>query len=63
MAENPDLYRYVISSNGAQITDCRNMTSVYQVPIPKGTALHLLESCRKERLGITAHISQENLMQ
>ncbi|MCD8076285.1 MAG: HAD family hydrolase [Lachnospiraceae bacterium] len=48
MAKNPDLYRYVISSNGAQITDCRNMTSVYQVPIPKETALHLLESCRRE---------------
>ncbi|MCD8379834.1 MAG: Cof-type HAD-IIB family hydrolase [Lachnospiraceae bacterium] len=63
LAENPDLYRYVISSNGAQITDCHNRSSVYQVPIDKECALSLLESCRKERLGITAHISQEYLMQ
>ncbi|MCD7868312.1 MAG: Cof-type HAD-IIB family hydrolase [Clostridiales bacterium] len=63
LAGNPDLYRYVISSNGAQITDCQNRSSVYQVPIDKKCALSLLENCQKERLGITAHISQEYLMQ
>ncbi|MCD7739394.1 MAG: Cof-type HAD-IIB family hydrolase, partial [Lachnospiraceae bacterium] len=63
LAGRSDLYRYVISSNGAQITDCRDRSSVYQVPIAKECAMSLLESCRKERLGITAHISQEYLMQ
>ncbi len=63
LAGNPELYRYVISSNGAQITDCQNRSSVYQVPIAKECAMRLLESCREERLGITAHISQKYLMQ
>ncbi|MCD7819002.1 MAG: HAD-IIB family hydrolase [Lachnospiraceae bacterium] len=63
LAGNPDLYRYVISSNGAQITDCQDWSSVSQVPIAKECAISLLESCRKERLGITAHISQEYMMQ
>ncbi|MCD8336098.1 MAG: Cof-type HAD-IIB family hydrolase [Lachnospiraceae bacterium] len=63
LSNQKDLYRYVISSNGAQVTDCTNMKSVYTASISKSTALSLLSRCSNERLGISAHISHEYLVQ
>ncbi|MCD8154407.1 MAG: HAD-IIB family hydrolase [Clostridiales bacterium] len=63
LTNQKDLYRYVISSNGAQVTDCTNMNSVFTASISKSTALSLLSRCSGEKLGISAHISHEYLVQ
>ncbi|MFR6162154.1 MAG: HAD hydrolase family protein [Mediterraneibacter gnavus] len=57
------MFRYVISSNGAKVTDYHTQKTLYQSEIPKQTALSLLNACQSEKLGITAHIRHEYLLQ
>lgn len=63
LAAEKDLFRYVISSNGARVTDCRTGRSLYESMIPAGDALRLLGEIRGIRAGITSHIGQEYLIQ
>lgn len=58
-----DIYRYVISSNGAVVTDCRTGKDLLRSMIPKETALGLLRDCRRTGAGITAHLHHEYLIQ
>ena len=47
LAGERDIYRYVISSNGAVVTDCRTGKDLFRSMIPKETALGLLRDCRR----------------
>ena len=58
-----DIYRYVISSNGAVVTDCRTGKDLFRSMIPKETSLGLLRDCRRTGAGITAHLHHEYLIQ
>lgn len=63
LTDQNSLFRYVISSNGAKVTDYHTQKTLYQSEIPKQTALSLLNACQNEKLGITAHIRHEYLLQ
>lgn len=63
LAKEKDIYRYVISSNGAVVTDCCTGKDVFRTMIPKETALRLLKDCRGKRVGITIHLKHEYLIQ
>lgn len=63
LTDQNSLFRYVISSNGAKVTDYHTQKTLYQSEIPKQTALSLLNACQSEKLGITAHIRHEYLLQ
>ena len=56
-------YRYVITSNGAQVTDLQTNATIFQALIPRLVAQELLHSCHSLKLGLTAHIHQEYLLQ
>lgn len=63
IAEEKEIYRYVISSNGARVTDCVTGEDLFSTMIEKKTALRLLRECRKEKVGITSHINHQYLVQ
>ena len=60
---NQGLFRYVITSNGAQVTDIVEKRKLFREMIPKESALALLKQCRKIRLGVTSHMNNEYLLQ
>ncbi len=60
---NQGLFRYVITSNGAQVTDIVEKRELFREMIPKEAALALLKQCRKIRLGVTSHMNNEYLLQ
>ncbi len=53
-----DFYRYAILSNGASVLDLKDNKAVFSSCIPNGTAVELLEKCRKKGFGITAQINK-----
>lgn len=57
------LYRYVITSNGAVVTDLKEQKTVFSALLPLGTALALMEDSAGPGLGMTAHIGNEYLVQ
>lgn len=59
LAGRRDIYRYVISSNGASVSDCHARKELRQTLIPKEEAVRLLKACGKGRIGSTAHIWHE----
>ena len=61
--KNRGLFRYVITSNGAQVTDIEERRAIFREMIPKGTALSLLDACRDIPVGVTSHINHEYLLQ
>ncbi len=58
-----DIYRYVISSNGAKVTDCALDTSLFCSSIPWETSISLLQLCSGKGVGITSHIDDHYLIQ
>lgn len=60
---NKGLFRYVITSNGARVTDIQEKTQIYQASISRTDALSLLEKCRHKKLGIASHIRHRYLLQ
>ncbi|MGN0354358.1 MAG: Cof-type HAD-IIB family hydrolase [Muricoprocola sp.] len=62
LKEEP-LFRYVITSNGAMVTDTNTGEDVFRALIPKGTAMELMRKCQGKGLGMTAHINHEYLIQ
>lgn len=58
-----DIYRYVISSNGARVTDCDLDTSLFCSSISWETAISLLQLCPGKGVGITSHIDHHYLIQ
>ena len=61
--KNRDLFRYVISSNGACVTDIREKKEIFRAPVPADDVLPLLRECGKLRLGIASHIRHRYLLQ
>lgn len=61
--KNAGLFRYVISSNGARVTDIRERTTLFREMIPKDTAVSLLERCKGQRLITASHINNRYLLQ
>ena len=45
LAGRQNIYRYVISSNGASVADCREKKEWMQTLIPKEQALRLVRAC------------------
>ena len=60
---NQGLFRYVISSNGAVVTDLREKKPVFRAMIPRDEAISLLGACRGIRLGNAAHICHRYLLE
>ena len=52
-------YRYVITSNGADILDVKTRKSIYRSQIPVNTAQMLLTEAKRNRLGLSIHIDHE----
>ena len=48
--------RYVITSNGAMVTDVKEKKTLFRALIKKEDALSILSDCRKEKFGIAAHV-------
>ena len=61
--KNKGLFRYVISSNGAAVTDIREKRTIFRAMLRKEEAVSLLEECRKIRLGNAAHICHRYLIE
>lgn len=61
--ENRGLFRYVISSNGAVVSDVVEKKTLFRAMMPREEALSLLRACRKIRLGNAAHICHRYLME
>lgn len=54
--KNKDLFRYVITSNGAMVTDVKEKKTLFRALIKKEDALSILSDYRKEKFGIAAHV-------
>lgn len=61
--KNKGLFRYVISSNGAVVTDIWEKKTVFRAMMQREEAASLLEACREIRLGNAAHICHRYLME
>lgn len=58
-----NFYRYVISSNGAEVTDQQTGQSLFQAQIPASRAAQLLREAKPLHLGISTHQNHEFLLQ
>lgn len=56
-------YQYVISSNGAVVTDLKNNRDLFQENIPAAVAAEFLEQCDASNVGISAHINHDFILQ
>lgn len=63
LTQSSNIYRYVITSNGAEIVDCLENTSIFQEMISKDTALSFLGECNKKEFGFAAHLNHDYLIQ
>lgn len=61
--KNRGLFRYVITSNGARVTDIQSKKTMLRSMLKKETALSVLEDCRDMKLGIASHIKNRYLIQ
>lgn len=60
---NKGLFRYVISSNGARVTDICERKTIFRASVKCEDALTLLENCRGKGLGIASHVRHRYLLQ
>lgn len=58
-----DFYRYVISSNGAKVTDIQENKTLFRSEIKKEEALAFIHECSEKKLGRTAHIHHQYLIE
>lgn len=63
LAGRRDIFRYVISSNGARVTDCVGNSSLFQSLVPWETTLSLLQTCAGQGAGIASHIEHDYMVQ
>ena len=61
--KNERYIRYVISSNGAVVTDIRSGKTIYGAQIPSATACGILDACKDINSGIEAHVKFEPLVE
>ncbi|MGN1405796.1 MAG: Cof-type HAD-IIB family hydrolase [Erysipelotrichaceae bacterium] len=60
---NRDLYRYVISSNGAAINDIKENRVIYSKPIDSTIAREVIRRCQGKNVGTSIHINNEYILQ
>ncbi|EET58935.1 hypothetical protein BRYFOR_09041 [Marvinbryantia formatexigens DSM 14469] len=58
-----NLFRYVITSNGASVTDISTGRDIFRALIPQKTAVELMRECGGKGVGMTVHIDHEYLVQ
>ena len=58
-----DFYRYVISSNGAVLTDVRENRKLFTALIPNQTVCELLNKITNRHIGVSIHVNNEFLIQ
>lgn len=61
-----DIFRYVITSNGAKVTDLQMNRTVFEADISKKDACSLLKevnAAKKLKVGVTSHIHHEYLLE
>ena len=56
-------FQYVITSNGASVTNIDTGEDIFRALIPKSIAMALMQKCEGKGLGMTAHINHEYLVQ
>lgn len=56
-------FQYVISSNGAVVTDLKNNEDLFHENIPAAIAADFLEECDEINVGISAHINHDFVLQ
>lgn len=61
--KNETFYRYVISSNGAVVTDSYTGRDLYRALIPCEEAAAFLRRCEEIKVGITAHLHHDFVVQ
>lgn len=61
--KNEPYIRYVISSNGAVVTDIRSGRTIYEAQIPSATACRILDACREMNAGIEAHVNSDSFVE
>lgn len=60
---NRGLFRYVISSNGARVTDIQKKKEIFRASVPAEEVLPLLRQCRGRYFGIASHVRHRYLLQ
>ena len=60
---NRGLFRYVISSNGARVTDIRKKKEIFRASVPAEEVQPLLQQCRGRSFGIASHVCHRYLLQ
>ena len=61
--QEESFYRYVISSNGADVTDKEQGRSLYRALIPCASAAELLRECGAAGLGLSLHADHQFVVQ
>lgn len=60
---NKGMFRYVVSSNGARVTDISERKTMFRASVEREDALSLLDKCRGSGLGIASHVRHRYLLQ
>lgn len=58
-----NIFRYVVVSNGARIIDTLENKIIYKALVKIDDALKIIEKCDEKKLGITAHIGNDHIVQ
>lgn len=65
--KNHDLYRYVITSNGARVTELilgtKKKKTIFRAEIPMEQSLRIIRECEKHKIAIAAHVNHHYLAQ
>ena len=56
-------YRYVITSNGARVTDVKENKTLFSALIPLQDAIKILSEGKQRKLGLTAHAENKNVVE
>lgn len=60
---NRGMFRYVISSNGARVTDIQKKKEIFRASVPAEDVLPFLQQCRGRYFGIASHVRHRYLLQ
>ena len=61
--KNENFYRYVISSNGAVLTDIHDNRKLFTALLPNKEVIELLKEIHNSHIGISIHVDNEFLIQ
>ncbi len=58
-----NFWRYIISSNGADVLDARTNKTIYHALIPHAQTAQILEECGKNGIGLSIHLEHQFIVQ